>query len=109
MRPLLKLEDVAAVLNVSRRTVEKWASVHPEKLPPRTILPGAKIWRCRPEDLEKWLNEANGIPSEPVEVMVHPEVKEVKKLEFTETTPLKPVDRLEFFRKHRNRGASNVR
>lgn len=101
MRPLLKLEDVAVLLSLSRKTVQKWASVHPEKLPPRTLLPGTNRWRCRPEDFENWLNVANGIHPEPLEPMVQPDLKKADDKE-----PEKPelISRMEFFRKRRNRG-----
>ncbi len=102
MRPLLKLEDVAGLLNVSVKTVNHWASVNPEKLPPRTILPGTRIWRCRPEDLDRWLNEANGIsPDEPVEPEAIPNVKNTDC-----DVPVQPekITPREFFRKRRNRG-----
>lgn len=102
MRPLLKLEDVASLLNVSVKTVNRWASVNPEKLPPRTILPGTRIWRCRPEDLDRWLNEANGIsPDEPVE----PEAPHhVKKTDYEVPVQPERITPQEFFRKRRNRG-----
>ena len=55
MDKILTIEEVAAYLRVSERTVYDWAS--------KGELPGGKIgtsWRFRREDIEKWVNDRLG-------------------------------------------------
>ena len=55
MDKILTIEEVAAYLRVSERTVYDWAS--------KGDLPGGKIgtsWRFRREDIENWVNERLG-------------------------------------------------
>jgi len=52
---LLRPEEVAEMLQVSRRTVVRWLK--------EGILKGVRVgrlWRVRPEDLEKFLREGYG-------------------------------------------------
>lgn len=55
MKPLLDLNDLAAVLRRSPDTIKRNLRTNPDAVPPRLVLPGSKMLRWRQEDVETWL------------------------------------------------------
>ena len=54
---LLDVEDVAALLGRSPETIKKDIRRNPLPVPPRLHLPGTRLLRWRPCDVETWLDE----------------------------------------------------
>ena len=54
---LLGLEEVAALLGRSPQTVKKDLKRNPLAVPPRLYVPGTRLLRWRPCDVQAWLEE----------------------------------------------------
>ncbi|WP_442596669.1 hypothetical protein ACSBPU_06860 [Parapusillimonas sp. JC17] len=55
MKPLLDLNDLAALLRRSPHTIKRNLRTNPDAVPPRLQLPGTKLLRWRQEDVQAWL------------------------------------------------------
>jgi excisionase family DNA binding protein len=67
MEPLLTLEEAAALVKVTPRTVRDWIR--------RGKLPGVKLqkqWRVRTQDLEAFVQASMIVPSSPDDLPPHP-------------------------------------
>ena len=58
---LLDLEEVAALLGRSPQTVKKDLRRNPMAVPPRLYVPGTRLLRWRPCDVQAWLEECAGM------------------------------------------------
>lgn len=59
MKLTLDAKGLAEALSLPLRTVQQYASRHPERLPPRLNLPSRKLmWAI--EDVQAWVNRHRG-------------------------------------------------
>jgi predicted DNA-binding transcriptional regulator AlpA len=52
---LIDIQELAALLQRSPETIRKDLRRNPAAVPPRVILPGARLLRWRPADVDGWL------------------------------------------------------
>ena len=57
LQPLLTLDDLAALLSRSPKTITNDLWRNPAAVPPRMILPNSRMLRWRQEDVERWLEQ----------------------------------------------------
>lgn len=55
MTPLLDLSEMARILGRSPHTIKRDLRRNPDAVPPRLLLPGTKLLRWRPQDVDAWL------------------------------------------------------
>lgn len=56
---LLTLADLATLLRRGTETIRKDIVRNPEAVPPRFQIPGTRLLRWRPEDVERWQSECS--------------------------------------------------
>lgn len=57
MDKLLDVDELAQLLGRSAGTIKKDLKRNPSAVPPRVHLPGTRLLRWRPRDVERWINE----------------------------------------------------
>ncbi len=57
---LLSLEELAAILGRSPETVRRDLKRNPMAVPARLHMPGTRLLRWRPSDVQAWLEECAG-------------------------------------------------
>lgn len=57
MDKLLDVDELAQLLGRSAGTIKKDLKRNPSAVPPRVHLPGTRLLRWRPVDVERWLAE----------------------------------------------------
>ncbi len=53
---LIDIQELAALLQRSPETIRKDLRRNPAAVPPRVILPGVRLLRWRPADVDGWLS-----------------------------------------------------
>lgn len=57
MSKLLDVQELARLLRRSPETIKRDLRRNPAAVPPRLTLPGTRLLRWRPVDVERWLEE----------------------------------------------------
>ena len=57
MNKLLDIDELSALLGRSVHTIKKDLKQNPLAVPPRVHLPGTRLLRWRPQDIDVWLAE----------------------------------------------------
>ena len=60
VQKLLDLAELAELLGRSPETIKKDMRRNPDAVPPRLQLPGTRLLRWRPCDVQAWLDECAG-------------------------------------------------
>lgn len=57
LKPVIGLQDLAALLGRSPETIRKDIHRNPLAVPPRLVIPGTRLLRWRTVDVQEWLRQ----------------------------------------------------